>query len=381
MYLWEQAQWPNFSWDEKRLSKSLALAHQEKGRLLGKMETLGFEFREEARLQALTQEVVKSSEIEGEILDKDQVRSSVARHLGMETGGLHPVDRNIEGIVEMAFDAVDRCDAPLSESRLFGWHAALFPTGHSGMLKISVGDWRDDRKGPMQVVSGPMGKEKIHYQAPPAIRLPDEMAKFLSWFERTEDIDLLIKAGLTHLWFVTVHPFEDGNGRIARTIADMVLSQSDGSRQRFYSMSAQIRTENKRYYSMLEHTQKSGMDVTPWLEWFLGCLLGAIERSQETVDAVLQKARFWERFSQEPLNERQIKVLNRVLDGFEGKLTTSKWARITKCSQDTAYRDILGLIRWGALKKNPGGGRSTSYSIVWQATGSRQKEVSGKVGF
>lgn len=364
MYLWKQAQWPDFSWDERRLGKSLASAHQEKGRLLGKMETLGFEFREEARLQALTQEVVKSSEIEGEILDNAQVRSSVARRLGMDIGGLVPADRSTEGVVEMALDATVNCDMPLTENRLFGWHAALFPTGRSGMLEISVGDWRDDSMGPMQVVSGPMGREKVHYQAPPAAQVPVEMAKFLSWFERTADIDLLVKAGLAHLWFVTIHPFEDGNGRIARAIADMVLSRSDGTRQRFYSMSAQIRAENKQYYSMLERTQKSGMDVTPWLEWFCGCLSRAVESSQGTVDSVLQKAQFWGRLSQEPLNERQIKVLNRMLDGFEGKLTTSKWAKLAKCSQDTAHRDILDLIERDILRKNPGGGRSTSYSIV-----------------
>lgn len=364
MYLWEQKQWPDFSWDERHLGKSLALAHREKGRLLGKMGTLGFEFREEARLQALTQEVVKSSEIEGEILDNDQVRSSIARRLGMDIGGLIPADRNIEGIVEMALDATGDCNAPLTEDRLCGWHAALFPTGWSNMLRISVGGWRDDSHGPMQVVSGPMGREKVHYQAPPAARVPDEMARFLSWFERTEDLDLLIKAGLAHLWFVTIHPFEDGNGRIGRAITDMVLSQSDDSQQRFYSMSAQIRVENKQYYAMLERTQKSDIDVTPWLEWFLGCLLRAVEGSQATVAGVLQKARFWERFSQEPLNERQIKILNRMLNGFKGKLTSSKWAKIAKCSQDTAHRDILDLIERGALKKNPGGGRSTSYSIV-----------------
>ena len=364
MYLWEQDQWPDFSWDGTRLSEILALAHREKGRLLGRMEALGFELREEARLQALTQEVVKSGEIEGEMLDSDQVRSSIARHLGIDIGGLIPADRDIEGIVEMALDATGNYARPLTRNRLCGWHTALFPTGWSGMREISVGDWRDDGKGPMQVVSGPIGKERIYYQAPPAARLPDEMATFLSWFGQATGIDLLVRAGLAHLWFVTVHPFEDGNGRIARAIADMVLSQSDGSDQRFYSMSAQIRAERKQYYAMLERTQKSSLDITDWLEWFLGCLVRAVEGSQETVGAALQKAQFWERFSQKPLNERQIKVLNLVLDGFEGKLTSSKWARIAKCSQDTAYRDILGLIDRGVLKKDSGGGRSTSYSMI-----------------
>ncbi len=364
MYLWERPRWPDFSWNGERLGKSLALAHHEKGRLLGRMEALGFEFREEACLQVLTQEVVKSSEIEGEILNSDQVRSSIARRLGMDVGGLLPADRDIEGMVEMALDAAGSFDKPLTEDRLCGWQAALFPAGRSGLRKIAVGDWRDDREGPMQVVSGPMGKEKVHYQAPPADRVPGEMAKFLSWFGQTPDMDLLVKAGLAHLWLVTIHPFEDGNGRIARAVADMVLSQSDDSPRRFYSMSAQIRTEREQYYAMLESSQKSDLDVTLWLEWFLGCLVRAVESSQETVSAVLQKARFWERFSQEPLNERQIKVLNRLLDGFEGKLTSSKWARLAKCSQDTAYRDILGLIERGALERNPGGGRSTSYSVA-----------------
>lgn len=364
MYLWEQAQWPDFSWDGERLAKHLALAHREKGRLLGRMEALGFGFREEARLQVLTQEVVKSSEIEGEILDSDQVRSSIARRLGMDIGGLLQADRNIEGTVEMALDAVGDYDRSLTKDRLCGWHAALFPAGRSGLRKITAGAWRDDRKGSMQVVSGPVGREKVHYQAPPADRLPDEMAKFLAWFGQATDMDLLIKAGLAHLWLATTHPFEDGNGRVARAVADMVLSQSDGSPRRFYSMSAQIRTERKQYYAMLEHTQKTSLDVTPWLEWFLGCLVRAAESSRETIGAVLEKARFWERFSQEPFNERQIKVLNRVLDGLEEKLTSSKWAKLANCSQDTAYRDILDLIGRGALEKNPGGGRSTSYSIA-----------------
>lgn len=364
MYLWERPGWPVLTWDEKTLSKLLAHAHREQGRLLGKMEALGFDLRSEAYLRTLTKDVVKSSEIEGEKLDSDQVRSSIARRLGMDVGGLVPADRDVEGVVEMMLDATGNYAKPLTEDRLFGWHAALFPTGRSGMRKIHVGDWRNDSDGPMQVVSGPFGREKVHYEAPPAARLPDEMTKFLTWFEQPSDVDPLVKAGLAHLWFVTIHPFDDGNGRIARAIADMALAQSENSRQRFYSMSTQIRHERKQYYTTLARTQKSDLNITRWQEWFLGCLVRAVEGAQETLGSVLQKSRFWERFAQEPLNGRQIKVLNRLLDGFEGKLTTSKWAKLAKCSQDTAYRDILDLLERDALQKDPGGGRSTSYSLI-----------------
>lgn len=364
MYLWERPDWPSFTWDEKSLSKLLAHAHREQGRLLGKMESLGFDLRGEAYLRTLTKDVVKSSEIEGEKLDSDQVRSSIARRLGMDVGGFVPTDRDVEGVVEMMLDATGNYAKPLTEDRLFGWHAALFPTGRSGMRKIHVGDWRNDSDGPMQVVSGPFGREKVHYEAPPAARLPDEMTKFLNWFEQPADVDPFVKAGLVHLWFVTVHPFDDGNGRIARAIADMALARAENSRQRFYSMSTQIGHERKQYYTMLERTQKSDLNVTRWHEWFLGCLVRAVEGTQETLGSVLQKSRFWEHFAQDPLNERQIKVLNRLLDGFEGKLTSSKWAKLTKCSQDTAYRDILDLVERGALQKDPGGGRSTSYSLI-----------------
>lgn len=364
MYLWERPKWPAFTWDEKDLSRLLAHVSREQGRLLGKMEALGFDLRSEAHLQTLTEDVIKSSEIEGEKLERDQVRSSIARRLGMDVGGLVPADRNVEGIVEMMLDATARYDRPLTEERLFGWHAALFPTGRSGMQKILVGSWRDDSGGPMQIVSGPMGRETVHYEAPPAACLPDEMATFLKWFEGSGNIDPLLKAGLAHLWFVTIHPFDDGNGRIARAIADMALARAETSCQRFYSMSAQIRNEHKEYYSTLEWTQKGELDVTRWQTWFLSCLERAIEGAQETLSSVLAKARFWERFARETLSERQIKVLDRLLDGFEGKLTTSKWAKLTKSSQDTAYRDILDLVECGALKKDPGGGRSTSYSLV-----------------
>ncbi|MCP4268300.1 MAG: Fic family protein [Candidatus Brocadiaceae bacterium] len=364
MYLWEKQNWPTCTWDEQSLSRLLAHVSREQGRLLGKMEGLGFDLRDEANLRTLTEDVVKSSEIEGENLAPDQVRSSIARRLGMDVSGLVPADRNVEGVVEMMLDATSNYTQALTAERLFAWHAALFPTGRSGMNKIMAGSWRDDNDGPMQVISGPIGREKLHYEAPPANRIPDEMAKFLRWFEQPGDIDPLLIAGLAHLWFVTIHPFEDGNGRIARTIADIALARSEKTGQRFYSMSAQIRLERKNYYDTLEWTQKGELDITRWQDWFLNCLLSAIEGAQEILSAVLIKARFWERFAKEPLNERQIKILNRLLDGFEGKLTTSKWAKIAKCSQDTAYRDILDLIERNALQKDAGGGRSTSYSLV-----------------
>lgn len=364
MYLWQKSGWPSLTWDERSLTKQLAMVSREQGRLLGKMEALGFELRSEAHLRTLTEDVVKSSEIEGEKLERNQVRSSIARRLGMDVGGLVPSDRHVEGVVEMMLDATGNHAGALTEERLFAWHASLFPTGRSGMRKIRVGNWRDDSHGPMQVVSGPVEREKIHYEAPPAERLPEEMAKFLRWFEQPGDTDPLLIAGLAHLWFVTIHPFEDGNGRIARAIADMALARSEKTGQRFYSMSAQICRERKAYYDTLEQAQKGELDVTRWQDWFLNCLHRAIEGAQDTLSAVLGKARFWEHFAKEPLNERQIRVLNRLLDGFEGKLTTSKWAKIAKCSQDTAYRDILDLVDRGALQKDPGGGRSTSYSLI-----------------
>jgi Fic family protein len=364
MYIWSRKEWPTFTWDNDALASLLAHVSREQGRLLGKMEGLGFDLRDEAHLQTLTEEVVKSSEIEGETLEREQVRSSIARQLGMDVAGLVRSDRNIDGIVEMMLDATGNYAAPLTEDRLFDWHAALFPTGRSGMHKILVGQWRNDSGGPMQVVSGAIGRQKVHYEAPPADRLPEEMARFLAWFEAPGDLDPLVIAGLAHLHFVTIHPFDDGNGRIARAIADMALARADGSAQRFYSMSARIRIERNDYYTLLERTQKGELDITPWLTWFLQCLYRAIEGAQEKLAAVMNKARFWEQFAREPLNERQIKVLNRVLDGFEGKLTTSKWAKLAKCSQDTAYRDILDLIDRGALRKDPGGGRSTSYSLA-----------------
>lgn len=367
-YIWQKDDWPDLHWDESALAGLLAQVSREQGRLLGKMEGLGFELRNEAHLRTLTEDVVKSSEIEGERLPPDQVRSSIARRLGLDVAGLVPADRNVDGVVEMMLDATGRYRDPLTGDQLFGWHAALFPTGHSGMTKINVGAWRQDEGGPMQVVSGPMGKEEVHYEAPPAARLPEEVKRFLAWFRDPGGIDPLLAAGLAHLWFVTIHPFDDGNGRIARAIADMALARSDESGQRFYSMSGRILAERNEYYDHLKRAQKGELDITDWQTWFLECLQRAIAEAHETLSAVLAKARFWERFAKEPLNERQIKVLNRLMDGFEGKLTSSKWANIAKCSPDTALRDITDLVARGALRKDPGGGRSTSYSIV-PATG------------
>jgi len=364
MYIWQQATWPDFTWDNTALSTLLAQSNKEQGRLRGKLEVMGFKTQGDALLQTLTQDVIQSSDIEGQKLSGAQVRSSIARRLGMDIGGLVPADRNVEGVVEMMLDATQKYDSPLTAGRLFSWQAALFPTGRSGMRKIIVGDWRDDSDGPMQVVSGPIGRERVHFEAPPAQQIPEENARFLEWLNQPKETDPLLAAGLAHLWFISLHPFEDGNGRIARAIADMVLAQGENSSQRSYSMSAQIREERDDYYNMLERSQKSSLDITPWQEWFLGCLGRAIENAHENLDEALRKARFWERYSREPLNERQIKVLNRVMDNFEGKLTSSKWAKIAKCSQDSAGRDINDLIGRGALQKDPGGGRSTSYSIV-----------------
>lgn len=366
-YVWQQKRWPEMSWDSEALAAILAQASREQGRLLGRMESIGFELRQQAQLSTLTEDVVRSSEIEGESLDSAQVRSSIARRLGVDIGGAVRADRDVEGVVEMMLDATTHYDKPLTADRLFDWHAALFPTSRSGMHKITVGNWRGDQSGPMQVVSGPIGKQKVHFEAPPSTRVAREMDRFLAWFASPGKIDPLLIAGLAHLWFVTIHPFEDGNGRIARAIADMALARSENSGQRFYSMSAQIQRERDDYYTMLERSQKATLDITVWQEWFLHCLQRAIEASQDTLREVLQKANFWKRFAQQPLNARQLKVLNRLLDGFEGNLTTSKWAKLTKSSQDTAHRDILDLVERGALQKDSGGGRSTSYSLVVDA--------------
>jgi Fic family protein len=365
-YIHQQSDWPKLHWNQHPLAAKLAAVRHRQGRLLGRMEALGFPLQQEAVLQTLTDDVVKSSDIEGEKLDVSQVRSSIARRLGIDLGGVEPADRRIEGVVEMMLDATRNYALPLTADRLFGWHSSLFPAGRSGTRKVRVGAWRDDSTGPMQVVSGPVGKERVHFEAPAADRLDSEMKVFLDWFngERTAaDLDDVLKAGLAHLWFVTIHPFDDGNGRIARAIADMALARSENSPQRFYSMSAQIRQERNDYYEILERTQKGALDVTPWMEWFLGCLGRAIDGAETTLSAVLRKARFWQTNRDVTINERQRLMLNRLLDGFEGNLTTSKWAAITKSSADTALRDILNLVERGMLARNPGAGRSTSYSL------------------
>ena len=364
MYIHELKDWPRFHSIGETLAEPLASVRHRQGRLIGHMEALGLNLRQEAVLQTLTADVLKSSEIEGEKLDAEQVRSSIARRLGMDIGALKPADRHVEGVVEMMLDATRHYDHLLTEDRLFAWHAAMFPTGRSGMTKIKTGAWRDDKTGPMQVVSGPIGKEHVHYEAPKASRVPREMKAFLKWFESGEHMDPVLKAGLAHLWFVTIHPFDDGNGRIARAIADMALARSENSPQRFYSMSAQIRQERNAYYDILERTQKGTLDVTPWMEWFLGCLGRAIDGAQAILSAVLRKARFWERIKDVTLNERQRLIVNRLLDGFEGKLTSSKYAALAECSQDTAHRDILALVERRILVQNPEGGRSTSYSLA-----------------
>lgn len=364
-YYHERPEWPHFSWDSKALTDQLASVRHRQGRLIGRMEGLGFPLRNEAVLQTLTQDVLKSSEIEGEILDQDQVRSSIARRLGMDIGALTPADRDVEGVVEMMLDATQNFDKPLTVERLFGWHASLFPTGYSGIHKITVGVWRTDTSGPMQVVSGRIGKEHVHYKAPAAGRLDQEMKTFLEWYNAENDIDPVLKSGLAHLWFVTIHPFDDGNGRVARAIADMSLARSEKSPQRFYSMSAQIRKERNAYYDTLEVTQKQDDgNVTPWLLWFLGCLDRAFDGAESTLATVLKKARFWETHSVADFNERQRDMINRLFDGFFGKLNTSKWAKIEKCSADTALRDITDLVDRGILQKEAGGGRSTSYDFA-----------------
>lgn len=369
-YIHQLSDWTQFRWDREALAGSLAELRHRQGRLLGRMEGLGFTLQKEAELETLTLDVLKSSEIEGEKLDAAQVRSSIARRLGIETAGTVAAERDVEGVVEMMLDATQNYGKPLSDERLFAWHAALFPTGRTGIRKIIVGAWRDDAHGPMQVVSGPVGKagkEQVHYEAPAAPLLEKEMAAFVAWANDREDrTDWVLRAALAHLWFVTIHPFDDGNGRIARAIADWGLARSENSPQRFYSMSAEIRHERNDYYEMLEKTQQGTLDVTPWMEWFLVCLGRALDRTDVTLSAVLRKARFWEKYTHTrvQVNARQRDVINRLLDGFTGKLTTTKWARLEECSHDTALRDIEGLVEQGVLHKDLGGGRSTSYSLV-----------------
>lgn len=363
MYIHERKEWPRLRWNPLVLAEPLAEVRHLQGRLLGRMDVLGFQLREEATLQVLTQDVLKTSEIEGEKLDIEQVRSSIAKRLGMDIGIAPQVARNVEGIVEVMLDATRNYEAPLTKERLFGWHAALFPTGRSGMHFITVGEWRTKASGVMQVVSGPYGREAVHYEAPTYDRLKKEMAQFIKWFNVSSETDLVIKAALAHFWFVTIHPFDDGNGRIARAIADMMLARSEKSQQRFYSMSSQIQLKRKAYYHVLEHCQKGLLDITPWIEWFLNCLKQAIAASEETLQCVLVKARFWAAHTGESFNERQRSILNRLLDGFVGKLNSSKWAKLTKCSQDTALRDINELLERKILIKENAGGRSTSYLL------------------
>ena len=355
--------WPDFSWRIEKLVSLLSEVRHLQGRLIGRMESLGFDLRNEAALDTMTLEIIKSNEIEGEILNAGQVRSSIARKLGMEIAGSMVSDRNVDGVVDMMLDATRNCFDPLTSERLFDWHAALFPTGRASMYKLTVADWRKDSTGPMQVVSGALGKEKVHFQAPDAILVEGEMIRFLNWFNQEETTDLVIKAAVAHLWFVTIHPFEDGNGRIGRAVTEMILARSDKSTQRFYSMSAQIRIERKQYYEIFEKTQKGDLEITDWIGWFLNCLISALKSTDSVLNRVLFKADFWRKNDKTIINERQQKLLNMVLDGFEGKLTSSKWAKIGKCSKETAIRDINDLISKDILQKEKAGGRSTNYEL------------------
>ncbi len=362
-YIWQAKDWPAWRFDLAALAGPLAEVRHAQGLLLGRLSHVGMGLREQASLDTLTADVVKTSEIEGELLNLASVRSSIARRLGVDIGALAPVDRHVEGVVDMVLDATTRCHNPLTTLRLFGWHAALFPTGYSGLSPVAVGEWRDDASGPMQVVSGAYGHPRVHYQAPPALGLEAEMQRFIAWANGGSGEPPLIKAALAHLWFVTVHPFDDGNGRIARAIGDLFLARADGTPQRFYSLSAQIQRERSAYYAILERTQKGGMDVTAWLAWFLAALHRAVDQAHASLDKVLAKSHFWQHWAMTPMNERQVKLLNKLLDGFEGKLTSAKWATLAKCSPDTALRDINDLLAQGVLRKMEGGGRSTAYEV------------------
>jgi len=364
LYIWQLKTWPNWVYDHRRLVTLLAQVHRAQGHLLGRMYDLGMDLRDQATLRVLTEDVLKTSEIEGEKLNAGSVRSSIARRLGVDIGALAPADRHVDGVVDMVLDATQKHNTPLTAERLYGWHAAMFPTGYSGLSKICTGQWRDDAQGPMQVVSGPMHRQKVHYEAPPALHLDAEMSDFMLWFNVDQQDDPVIKAGLAHLWFVTIHPFEDGNGRMARAVGDMALAKAEASVQRYYSLSAQIQPERKTYYDRLEATQKGSMDVTDWLAWFLACLLRCLQGAEHTLASVLMKARYWQHWAGMPMNERQIKLLNKILDGFDGKLTSSNWASIGKCSQDTALRDISDLLELGVLRKSDASGRSTSYELT-----------------
>ena len=360
-YIYQYDQWPIFTWDDKEISETLGKVRHLQGKIFGQMQALGFSLKEETILSTLTIDVLKSSEIEGEMLNYEQVRSSIARRLGIEHAGMVHVDRNVEGVVEMMLDATQRYNEPLDQERIFGWHAALFPTGWSGMHRIDTGCYR---KGEMQVVSGPMGKEKVHYQAPSHKIVKQEMDRFLDWFNRETKIDRVLKAAIAHFWFIIIHPFDDGNGRIARAISDMLLARSENSSQRFYSLSNQILIEKKNYYEILQKVQDSSGDITKWLDWFLNCLYRTLISTDDTLKRVLYKAEFWDKHKETILNSRQRLMLNKLLDGFEGKLKTSKWAKIAKCSADTALRDIKDLIEKGILKQEESGGRSTNYELI-----------------
>ncbi len=364
MWIHEKKDWHNFIWDDETLLSSLAEARHQQGRLLGKLEVFGCPIRQEASLNILTIDVVTSSAIEGEKLDAAEVRFSIARRLGIPLQKELPVDRDVGGVVDMMLDATQNFDQPLTADRLFDWHAALFPTGRSGMHRITVAAWRPEEAGAIKVVSGPRGHEKVHYEAPEASRLCSEMTKFLSWFEADLKLDPVLKAGIAHLWFVTIHPFEDGNGRIARAIEAMALAKADGTPNRFYSMSRQLEKERKEYYAQLERQQKGSLDITSWLSWFLSCFSHAVDNAEDTLSSVLFKAELWNRINQSPVNERQRIVINRLLDNFKGHMTTSKYAKLAKCSPDTALRDIRALVARHVLVQNPGGGRSTSYRLI-----------------
>ncbi len=362
-YIYQNTDWHSFRWCGENVTNLLLEIQKAQGYLLGKMDALGFEVKNNALLNILTENILKSSEIEGELLNKEQVRSSIARRLGLNYDSNINIERNVEGVVEMMIDATQNFNQPITEKRLFGWHASLFPTGYSGMYKIEVGQYRSDKNGPMQVISGPVGKEKIHYEAPEAKYLEKEMNYLIDYINNNQEDNLLIKSAIVHLWFVIIHPFEDGNGRIARALADMVLAQQDNTKYRFYSMSSQIKKNRKAYYNILEKTQKGSMDITNWIVWFLETLLEAIKSSEDILSGVLKKAEFWQKHNNLIFNERQKKVLNRFMDEFKGHLTTTKWAKMCNCSQDTATRDIIYLIENKILKRT-GSGRNTHYKLI-----------------
>lgn len=360
-YIYQTNEWPNFIWQHKDINLTFGEVRNLQGVISTQMKTLGFSLKEEVTLTTLTLDVVKSSEIEGELLNFDQVRSSIARRLGMDVGGLIPSDRNVEGVVEMMLDATQNYLQPLTEQRIFGWHSLLFPTGWSGMYKIEVGQYRT---GEMQIVSGAMGKEKIHFEAPKPEVVKSEMDTFLNWLNYDDPVlDPVIKAAIAHFWFIIIHPFDDGNGRIARAITDFILAKSDKSSERFYSMSSQILLEKKRYYEVLQKVQHSDGDITEWLSWFLNCLKNALLETENAMQKILYKAKFWQIHEETPINERQRLMLNKLLHGIDGKLRTSKWAKMAKCSTDTALRDIKDLIEKGILQQEPAGGRSTNYEL------------------